>query len=157
MTWLVGTDAITLPSAAFTASKSDAEVTSFASTLPIALECALAASFSSAPSMDAPITSALSMAFKTWFGDAPGRGVKLRSDVQSTSLIKGYAAEQSLPLSAAGVEGVVGVMGLAFTTSLNSMRAAYAFFASASFTVDIRKVGTSPLTKPLKELYTSIV
>merc|ERR1719188_2302605 len=117
--------------------------------------------------MDAPITSALSMAFKTWFGEAPGRGFKLRSDVQSTSLINGYAAEESLPaaasmapslpLSAAGVEGVVGVMRLAFTTSLNSMSAAYAVFASASFTVDIRKLGTSPLTKPLKALYTSIV
>merc|ERR1712151_1419128 len=105
------------------------------------------------------MTRALSIAFKTWLGEAPGRGFKLRSDVQSTSLIKGYAAEESLPaaasmapsllLSAAGVEGVVGVIGLAFTTSLNSISAAYAFFASASFTVDIRKLGTSPLVKPL--------
>merc|ERR1719437_399222 len=107
--------------------------------------------------MDAPITSALSMAFKTWLGEAPGSGFKLRSDVQSTSLIKGYAAEESLPaaasmapsllLSAAGVEGVVGVMGLAFTTSLNAISALYAFFALASLTVDIKKFGTSPLTK----------
>merc|ERR1712203_997317 len=102
------------------------------------------------------------MAFKTWFGEAPGRGFRLRSDVQSTSLIKGYAAAESLLaaasmapsllLSAAGVEGAVGVMGLAFTTSLKSISAAYAAFASASFTVDIRKGGTSPLVSPEKAL-----
>merc|ERR1712151_514460 len=55
-------------------------------------------------------------------------------------------------ISAAGVEGAVGVMGLAFTTSLKSISAAYAAFASASFTVDIRKGGTSPLVSPEKAL-----
>merc|ERR1719181_958382 len=148
MTWLVGTEAMTLPRAALTAWKSAADVTSFASTLPIALWWASAASFSKVLSMDAPITSALSIAFRAWFGDTPGRGFKARSEVQSTSLMKGYAAEESLPaapsmapslpLSAAGVGIAVGVMGWDFTTSLKSMRAAYAAFASASFTVDIR-------------------
>merc|ERR1711972_155403 len=83
------------------------------------------------------------------------------------SLINGYDAEESLPaaasmapsfpLKAAGVDGVLGVMGLAFTTSLNSISPAYAFFASSSFTVDIRKLGPSPLTNPENALYTSIV
>ena len=62
----------------------------------------------------------LSMAFCTWFGETPGRGSREISEVQSTSLMRGYAAEESLPaapsvapsllLSAAGVEGATGDM-----------------------------------------------
>jgi len=36
-----------------------------------------------------------------------------------------------------------GVMGFAFTTSLNVKKASYAFFASASFTDAIKYFGTS--------------
>merc|ERR1712190_652841 len=129
---------------------------------PIALTCAWAASWSAAPSIDAPITSALSMALRTSLAEAPPGFFKAKSELQSMSPRRGYAAVDSV-LAASAISApdtldvtAVGVMGCAFTTSLKSMSAAYAAFASASFTVDIKYVGTSELTTPEKALYTSI-
>merc|ERR1711972_698581 len=78
--------------------------------------------------------------------------------VQSMSLMNGYDAADnfwaaasmagSLLCKAAGVSGTDGVIGLALTTSLNSINAAYAFLASSAFTPDIRNGGTSELTRP---------
>merc|ERR1712037_320477 len=144
------------------ASKSPCESTPFAST-PMALTCAWAASLRAAPSIAEPITIILSTAFMTFWGSPPGIGFRKRSDVQSTSLMNGYAAAESLP-AAAPIEppdtedaGVEGVMGLAFTTLAKSTNAAYAAFASASFTVDIKYAGTRESTSALTLLYTSMV
>merc|ERR1711897_98670 len=129
----------------------------------MALTWAWAASFRAAPSIAEPITIILSTAFMTFWGSAPGMGFRKRSDVQSTSLMNGYAAAESLP-AAAPIEppdtddaGVAGVIGFAFTTPAKSTKAAYAALASASFTVDIKYAGTLESTRADTELYTSIV
>merc|ERR1719356_1972771 len=90
-------------------------------------------------------------------------GFKYRSEVQSTSLMSGYAAAASL-LAAGPMEppetvdaGVDAVIGLALTTPAKSTNAAYAAFASASFTVDIKYSGTLESTRAETLLYTSIV
>merc|ERR1719373_645945 len=109
----------------------------------MALTWAFAASRSAPPSMAAPMTIILSTAFITSCGDLPGMGFEKRSDVQSTSLISGYAAAESFVAAESikgfdGAEGDADWIGLAFTTLVNSTSALYAAFASASFTVDMR-------------------
>merc|ERR1740133_429631 len=90
------------------------------------------------------------------------------SEVQSTSFMKGKEgvesalAAASIALSfAAGTEGAptaAGVIGFAFTTSLNSKKAAYAAFASPALTLDIRYGATVFVGTSLSNaLYTSIV
>merc|ERR1711920_1087318 len=131
MTVEVGTDAIALLSPALMASKSATVVTPLASMLPMALKCAMAACFSDAPSMAAPITSALSMALRTACGEAPEPGgFRAKSELQSTSFRKGYAAVESF-LAAASIAAPdtldvsgAGVIGCALTTSLNCISAA---------------------------------
>merc|ERR1712186_202031 len=158
MTLLVGTDAMAFPSPALIASKSDCDNTPFASMPSMALTWAIAASLRAAPSMAAPITIILSTAFITVWGVAPGMGFRAKSEVQSTSLMSGYAAAASL-LAAGPMEppetvdaGVDAVIGLALTTPAKSTNAAYAAFASASFTVDIKYSGTLESTKAPTEL-----
>merc|ERR1712048_265398 len=77
--------------------------------------------------------------------------------------MNGYAAAESLP-AAAPIEppdtddaGVEGVIGFALTAPAKSTNAAYAAFASASFTVDIKYAGTLESTRAETLLYTSIV
>merc|ERR1719195_2532340 len=125
----------------------------------MALAWAFAASCSAAPSRAAPMTIILSTTFNASCADCPGMGFENRSDVQSTSLISGYAASESLAAAAsteapaltddAGVEGTI---GLAFTTWANSISALYAALASASFTVDMRYAGTFGSTNFVTEL-----
>merc|ERR1719373_938279 len=86
----------------------------------------------------------LSTAFITSWGDFPGMGFENKLEVQSTSLMNGYAAAESL-LAAELMDppetvdaGVDAVIGWALTTPAKSTNAAYAAFASASFTVDIK-------------------
>jgi len=67
---------------------------------------------SKALSMLAPMISALSTAVKTWPGATPGRGFKARSEVQSTSLMSGYAAEESLLAAFASEKGLLRAMGV---------------------------------------------
>merc|ERR1719277_376015 len=129
ITFDAGTDAIALPSPAVMAAKFACVVTPLASTEPMALTWARAASLRAPPSIAAPITSALSIAWRTAFGvAAPPGGVRARSELQSMPFRNGYAAADSLPAAASicallGALTAAGVMGLAFTTSLNSMSA----------------------------------
>merc|ERR1712061_810963 len=76
--------------------------------------------------------------------------------------MNGYAAAESLPADAP-IEpletvdaGGDAVMGWALTTPAKSTNAAYAAFASASFTVDIKYAGTMGSTSAPTELYTSM-
>merc|ERR1719352_1951769 len=120
----------------------------------MALAWALAASCSAPPSMAAPMTIILSTAFSTSCADWPGMGFEYRSDVQSTSLISGYAAAASLVAAESiagfdGAEAEEAEMGLALTTLVKSINAPYAVFASASFTVDMRYAGTFGSTNAL--------
>merc|ERR1719266_248365 len=151
------TEEMAFPSPALMASKSACDSTPLASIPSMALTWALAASCNAPPSMAAPMTIILSTAFSTSCADCPGMGLENRSDVQSTSLISGYAAAESLAAaeSIAGLDGAEAeeaVMGLAFTTLVNSINAWYAAFASCSFTVDMRYAGTLSSTKAPTEL-----
>merc|ERR1719343_1251367 len=128
----------------------------------MAFTCARAASCKAASSIFAPMTIILSTAFITSWGDCPGMGLENSVDVQSTSLMKGYAAADNL-LAAASTAGLLadaaldGAMGWAFTTLVKSIKAEYAAFASCSLTVDMRYAGTFGSTKAPTELYTSMV
>merc|ERR1711966_435096 len=145
------------PSPALMASKSLCDRTPCESIPSMALAWALAASCSAPPSMAAPMTIILSTAFSTSCADWPGMGFEYRSDVQSTSLISGYAAAASLVAAESiadfeGAEAEEAEMGLALTTLVKSINAPYAVFASASFTVDMRYSGTFGSTNALTEL-----
>merc|ERR1719291_1523583 len=126
------------PSAAFTASKSAAEVKPLASMLPMALWCASAAAFSALPSAAAPMTIALSTAFKASFAETPGRGFRKVSDASESFL----AAAPMLSPEGADAAGPGEDTWFFFTTSLKARKAEYAFSASAPFTVDFRYAGT---------------
>merc|ERR1719438_696576 len=100
MTVLVGTVEMAFPSPALIASKSAKDSTPLASMPSMALAWALAASCRAALSMAAPMTIILSTAFIASCADFPGMGFENRSDVQSTSLMSGYAAAESLAAAA---------------------------------------------------------
>ena len=111
-----------------------------------------------APFAAAPIVIILLMALATFCGSARGMGLECRPEAQAISLMRGNAAAHrssaatAMKLAALPDTGdacVVGLMGLAFATWANSIRAFRAALVSDSFTVDIRHAGTlGPIGAP---------